>query len=132
MMQVTLQTTYAVRCMVYLKDQGGGVVPIKRIASDKIIPAQYLSKIVQNLRKHGLTRSARGLSGGIALARAPEDISLYDVLKATSGTKTSLKTPCAQAGRLCPSSNACRIRKVWTGLDKVLTLQFRATKLSQL
>jgi len=44
------------------------------------IPAKYLAQILSELRNGGLVESRRGKQGGYLLARAPDQISIYDVI----------------------------------------------------
>jgi len=45
----------------------------------------HLSKVLQQLVRHGLLRSSRGPAGGFTLARKPENISLLSVWKVVAG-----------------------------------------------
>jgi Rrf2 family protein len=132
MIAITPQTTYAIRCLVYLKDRAGETVPVREIASGTVIPAPFLNKVIRALTRHGLTKSARGHAGGIRLALPPEKISLYDVLLATAGGKTALKTPCSGPRGGCRRSPDCRARAAWADLDRVISIHLRSRKLSQL
>ena len=39
----------------------------------------YLGKLLQSLARQGLVKSQKGLGGGFALARPPQDITLYEI-----------------------------------------------------
>ena len=58
---------------------------IREIADAQGIPAKFLTHILLRLKRDGLVTSTRGSSGGYRLARAPEEISLMDVLKVVDG-----------------------------------------------
>jgi Rrf2 family protein len=45
----------------------------------------YLAKTTSMLVKAGLLRSLRGTNGGVMLARAPEDITLLEIIEACQG-----------------------------------------------
>jgi Rrf2 family protein len=49
------------------------------------MPDRFLLQILRNLVAHGLLRSTRGVIGGYALARSPEEISLLDIIEAVEG-----------------------------------------------
>lgn len=49
------------------------------------VPAAYLSKQMQLLRRAGIVQSARGKGGGYRLARTVEQISLLDIVLAIEG-----------------------------------------------
>ena len=72
---------YALRAAVYLALRHGvGVVRAREMARSTGIPANYLSKILHQLARSGVVTSERGRTGGFRLARAPEELTLSDVL----------------------------------------------------
>jgi Rrf2 family protein len=60
-------------------------VPTGRLAATFELPPAYLNKQLQALSKAGILTSTPGPRGGFRLARAPEDISLLDVVTAIEG-----------------------------------------------
>lgn len=54
----------------------------REIASRQHIPGPYLDQILASLKGAGLIRSVRGAGGGYNLARAPERITVGDVVRA--------------------------------------------------
>lgn len=79
---------YAIRALVFLalQQQGDEKIGIKRIAEELRIPAPFLGKIMQQLAKNKILNSTKGPHGGFALAKEPEDISLYDIVSVIDGT----------------------------------------------
>lgn len=55
------------------------------IASAQDIPLKFLLAIFGELKQAQLVRSRRGPDGGYLLARAPRDITIADILRATDG-----------------------------------------------
>ena len=55
------------------------------IARRRSIPKKYLEQILYQLKQGGLIRTKRGASGGIVLARPPEEISLAQVVRMMDG-----------------------------------------------
>lgn len=49
------------------------------------VPAPYMAKQMQLLSKAGLVRTSRGKTGGYALARPAQEITLWDVTRALGG-----------------------------------------------
>jgi Rrf2 family protein len=96
---------YALRAVVYLAEQSERPQTIQQIAAATQVPAGYLSKVMQELARHGLVRSQRGLGGGFTLARLPADMSVYDVVLAVDPIKRIHQCPLGKpehAGNLCP------------------------------
>jgi Rrf2 family nitric oxide-sensitive transcriptional repressor len=82
-MQLTLFSDYALRIALYL-----GAHPERRCSVEEIsraygISRAHLVKVVQRLTELGLVGSTRGRGGGLHLARAPEDINLGALVRAT-------------------------------------------------
>ena len=58
---------------------------IRDIADAHGIPSRFLVQILLHLKGAGIVQSTRGASGGYHLARAPETISLLDVMSVIDG-----------------------------------------------
>lgn len=64
---------------------GQGHLQIRDIAEKANIPQNYLEQILATLRKEGLIQSIRGAGGGYLLSKAPNTISVFDILVALEG-----------------------------------------------
>ena len=62
----------------------------------------------------------RGKGGGYRLARAPEDVSVLDVLKLMEGTLAPVAC-LEERAKPCPRAMSCRTLPLWEGLNKVVT-----------
>lgn len=113
-MQITRQTDYAIRCILYLSQYPNEVKVVDEIARARSIPKVFLSKIMQKLSKAGIVRSYRGVKGGFELAKKPRNISLLDVIEAIEGPVAM--NICAIDKKLCNLSNACSVHPVWVKL----------------
>lgn len=80
---MTRAADYAIRVMVHLASlPHGSRTSLADLAASVEIPETFLSKVLQRLVKAGLVVSRRGKGGGFELARAIENVSLLDVLRA--------------------------------------------------
>ena len=90
-MRTTAKVDYAVRAAVELARaypaDGTDPRPVTRrhLAESQAIPAKFLEHILADLRRGGLVASVRGNEGGYWLQRAPEDISMADIIRAVEG-----------------------------------------------
>jgi Rrf2 family protein len=85
-MRVSAKVDYALRASAELAVEGGrGPVKGDRIAQAQKIPVKFLENILLDLKHAGLVQSQRGAEGGYWLAKAPEEISLADVIRAVEG-----------------------------------------------
>ncbi|MBF2717098.1 iron-responsive transcriptional regulator RirA [Agrobacterium vitis] len=82
-MRLTKQTNYAVRILMYCAANKDHLSRIPEIAKAYGVSELFLFKILQPLNKAGLVETVRGRNGGVRLGRAPEKISLFDVVKVT-------------------------------------------------
>lgn len=79
-MQLTLHTDYALRVLIYLGQKRGEQATISEIANFYQISRNHLVKVVHHLAGTGFIHTTRGKNGGMVLARAPELISIGDVV----------------------------------------------------
>jgi Rrf2 family protein len=85
-MNINQATDYGFRAVLYLaRNSGKKLVEAQTIARGEVVPMRFLLKIMPSLIKAGIVRSQRGVGGGYALARDPQDITLLDVLEAIEG-----------------------------------------------
>ncbi|MEO0539565.1 MAG: Rrf2 family transcriptional regulator [Cyanobacteria bacterium P01_A01_bin.105] len=91
-MKLTTRSYYSVKAMVDLSLQPPGrLASVRAIAQRQNLPAPYLEKLLMALRQAGLVRSVRGAQGGYALAKAPAQISLGQILEAVGESAALLK-----------------------------------------
>lgn len=131
-MQITLETDYAVRCLVYLKNHPDRVSVLGEVAAGTRIPQAFLSKILQKMIKRGLVKSSKGKKGGFCLAKDPNNISVYNIMQAVCGCETVLKVVCAKTKEPCVFLKSCKIHGVWQDLGKIIKMILESRKLSQL
>ena len=80
--KVSAKTEYACIAMIELAATygSGDPVRIRSIAEVHGIPSRFLVQILLQLKGAGFVTSTRGASGGYELIKAPEEISLFDVM----------------------------------------------------
>jgi Rrf2 family protein len=83
--RVSAKVDYGLRAMVELAAAPPGFVTSAELAAAQEIPPKFLENILLQLRHAGLVTSQRGAEGGHRLARAPEEISVADVIRALEG-----------------------------------------------
>jgi len=86
-MKISARVDYACRVLVELARLHGSaeLAQSEHLARVEQVPPQFLSQILGELRNGGLITSRRGIQGGYALARPPDQISLHDVIIAIDG-----------------------------------------------
>ena len=84
-MQITNQADYALRALLFVARLGPGKqAPSNVIAEEMHMSRMFLSRINSQLSNAGLISTRRGARGGISLAKAPSEISIYDVVTASA------------------------------------------------
>ncbi len=68
-----------------LGGEGGARLSATELAADTGVPLPTTQKLMGQLAASGLLTSARGASGGFALARPAAEISLADIVEAVEG-----------------------------------------------
>jgi Rrf2 family protein len=90
-MRVSAKSDYALRALIELAGrEGGAPVSAEELGRLQDIPHGFLQTILADLRRAGMLRSQRGQAGGWRLARAPEDVSVADVIRAVDGPLVSV------------------------------------------
>jgi len=94
---------------------GKGPASLAEIAAEDDLPRAYLEQLVVSLRDAGLVTSTRGARGGYELGRAPEAISMADVLRALEGPIAPMlcATDDPEHGILCDRSSRCTVNVLW-------------------
>src|SRR6185503_511214 len=85
-MNISVKGEYALQAIFDLASQEGGEpVKIANIAKRQNIPQKFLELILAGLKQGGFVESRRGAEGGYLLARAPETITVGEVLRFVEG-----------------------------------------------
>ena len=85
-MKLSRTVAYAVRATLQLaQNKSEAPIPCSKLAAEGDMPERFLLQILRNLVTHGILRSTRGVDGGYALTRPPEEISLLDIIEAIEG-----------------------------------------------
>ncbi len=86
MLTITTKSPYAVRALAELARRGDGApVPIGEIARQRDISVQFLEGLFASLRRAGVLQSQRGVKGGYSFARAPEKVTVLEVVELLEG-----------------------------------------------
>ena len=94
------------------------------------LPLPVVSKTLKALTRHGLLVSHRGAKGGFHLARAPELISVSQVIDALEGPVGL--TECTIAGSECQREAICGVREPWQRINGVIAQALHEVTLADL
>ena len=119
-MRITTWAEYGLICALHLaKRAGEGPITGREIAAGERLPADYVEQILLRLRRAGLVNSTRGARGGYSLSKAPEEISVREVIAASELGTFDLHCVTHPVGEeRCSESQSCSIRPVWMMLQR--------------
>jgi Rrf2 family protein len=132
--RITTQAEYGLICALHLARRiSEGPVTGRDIAHQERLPGDYVEQIMLKLRRAGIVHSTRGAHGGYRLARAPEQISVKDVMNASEHSTFDVHcTSHPVEEERCASSHDCSIRPVWVLLQRRIDEVLGGVKLSDL
>ena len=126
-MKLSTKGKYGLYAMFYLaQHEGSGPQPLKAVAEIGV-PEDYLEQLLGNLRRAGLVTTVRGAQGGYQLAKAPEAITVGDIIDATEGPLSI--SECISDEGCCHRSGECRTRRVWEYLSNSINGRLQSISL---
>ena len=114
-----------------------GALPAAALAKFHGVSASYLLKHLQALAGAGILLAVPGPRGGYRLARAPEDITLLDIVLAVEGSAPAFR--CAEIRQRGPDplapefyANPCRISTAMLGAERAYREELRKVTVKHL
>ncbi|WP_374765099.1 SUF system Fe-S cluster assembly regulator [Yunchengibacter salinarum] len=95
------------------------------------VPVPTVSKILNALGRAGVLVSHRGLKGGFTLARAPEEISIVDVIEAIDGPIALTQCVDHRSGA-CSLDQVCCMKPHWQTINQAVRSALEGITLSRL
>lgn len=130
MMTLSTTTSYAIQALTSLAAPDFPRAMIADIARRAGVPAAYLAKIMKRLNDAGIVESKRGSKGGIWLARAPEQITLLEIMNAVDGA--DYLDGCLLGCEVCSDERACPTHAFWKPLRAKIRTQLASLTLAEI
>lgn len=107
-MQLTQFSDIGLRLLMYLAHEQREIpaITLAEVSSQFAIPRNHLAKVAGKLIKGGWVSATRGRTGGLNLAKAPNDINMGQVLRVLEGHQEVID--CAKLN--CRLKNGCELR----------------------
>ena len=118
MLRVSKLTDYATVVMTCLVASGDEVQSAQCLAERAHLEVPTVSKLLKQLAQADLVISARGINGGYRLARAPERISIAEIVTAMEGPIGM--TECSVHAGLCDHESHCGVRVNWQRINDAI------------
>ena len=130
-MRVSAKADYAVRAALELAAQADkGPIKGERLAESQDIPLQFLEHILLELKHHGIVRARRGAKGGYWLARAADDVTIAEVVRAVEGPIAHVQS--APPESITYRGNAKHLQEVWIAVRASLRSVLESVTLADL
>jgi Rrf2 family protein len=128
-MRVSKKTDYALRALFTLVDHfGGGPIPIRELARRNDVPKKFLEQIMLALKARGWVSSTPGLRGGYELAKAPDKITMGEVVRHFDGILAPIDCVSISGYKRCSQESVCRFRRVFLDArNYIVSLMDRAS-----
>ncbi len=123
---------YALQILGYLRSSGKERVRGDEIARATGIPANYLSKILNQLRKAGIVDSQKGWGGGFVLRREALRRPITDVVEVFEGQGARGAEECAFGLARCDKEAPCPLHPFWESIRGTYGAMLRKTSIGDL
>lgn len=115
---LTQTAKYALHALIHLTQQpDDDYHQACRVAEQIKVPANYLGKTLQKLARARLVDSQKGLHGGFRSALLPEQVRIYDVLRAIDALPADVEQTCA-----CGADERPELKCLCARFDKINAL----------
>ena len=123
-------TDYGTVVMTALADEPARVHSAQELAAATRVPPPTVSKLLKRLAKSGLIEALRGVRGGYRLARAPDSITVADMVRALEGPIAL--TQCADHAGGCSIESSCATSANWQLINTAIREALEAVTLAQM
>jgi Rrf2 family protein len=111
-MKLSTRSRYSIRILIELARHNDNIpVQVKAISRSQGISVKYLELLIRTLKKAGLVSSVRGAKGGHLLSKAPEEITMGQIVRLFEG-QTDL-VACVSSPQQCARTAHCGVRDIW-------------------
>ncbi len=127
MLKLNKMTDYSTVIMFFMARRPDTIHSAAEVAEAIGVALPTVSKILKMLARRDLLRSIRGVRGGYVLARAPEEISVAQVIDAMEGDFGV--TDCSRGKAFCPQESGCPARSPWRQINRTIRLALEGVNL---
>ncbi len=125
----TRRTDYGIRALLFLAQRYPRPGKAAEIGEAMEVPTGFLHQVLQELQRSRLVISRPGRTGGYALARPPETITIRAIVEALEGPLEAQE--CALRGGPCHWEDVCALHWVWSGAQHALIKALDSATLAQ-
>lgn len=132
-MKLSTKGRYGLRALIDMSWHGNGApMPLVQVAERQGLSENYLEQVFASLRRAGLVVSVKGSLGGYALALAPEQIRVGDVLRVLEGDLRITDLDASGDAPRAGSVQACLQHVLWDKVNEAVLRVVDGLSLSDL
>jgi Rrf2 family protein len=132
-MSLSQKCQYSLRAIFELaKHSGEGPLKISDIAARQAIPTRFLEVILNQLKQGGFVESKRGSMGGYVLNRAPDALTVGEVIRYIEGPLSPVHCVACSSDDQCPLYGECAFLSMWKRATEALSDVYDATSFEDL
>jgi len=118
MLRISKMTDYGTVVMTHLAKHPDRRFSARELAEEVHIGVPTVSKILKTLERGSLLAAQRGKNGGYTLAKAPEAITVAEVIRTMEGPIAL--TECASEAMQCDQEDSCTVQNNWQRINKAI------------
>ncbi|MEH6455886.1 MAG: Rrf2 family transcriptional regulator [Cocleimonas sp.] len=127
-MYLSTKGQYAIKAMMKLAiNYNCEPVTLTEISSSQTISLSYLEQLFSMLRNSGLVQGVRGPGGGYRLSKAPNQISIADIILSLEG---STEITCTNRHLNCSKGESCITHSLWNEFSEQLSAYLASISLA--
>lgn len=130
MLRISKLTDYATVILAALAESPAVLLSAAGLAERIGIGVPTVSKLLKELQRAGLVRSARGAHGGYQLARPAAEISAAHIIDAVEGPVAL--TECAGDHSQCDIEESCQVGRSWQRISIAIRRSLQEVRLTSL
>ncbi|MCH9689117.1 MAG: SUF system Fe-S cluster assembly regulator [Gammaproteobacteria bacterium] len=130
MLRMNKLADYGTVAMVFLAQNGAGLVSARDIATHTHLGLPTVSKVLKRLLAAGLLVSVRGKAGGYALKHNASDIAVTDILYALDASRGL--TACSSEPAACALHQVCKVKNNWRLISQTIEAALESVSLEAL
>lgn len=131
MIRMTKQADYGIVLMTRLASEPERLFSAPDLAEECQLPQPTVSKILKALARGELLESHRGVKGGYALARDPEEINVAEIITALEGPIAITECIDDAPGECCQEP-ICPVRGNWQRINVAIRMALEQIKLAEM
>jgi Rrf2 family protein len=129
--KLTTRSEYALLALIHLaRHEGEAYVTVATIAEAQGIPHRFLEQLLLVLKRGRLVKSQKGQRGGYRLGRAPEKISLAEVIRLLDGALAPTESVSTYFYEPTPVEREKRLLRVFQEIRDLVSKKLEKTTLA--